>query len=222
MSHLGLQQVLELSSFLNNRNTVDDTLGLQRHVSILRSDPGAPRSKLISSNLRRAVSTIAGGFNDRLARRPMDKILIVPSLQEISRNPDTLSITPSHTPIQASWIERTSKICKFQDILNAQVDVSLHTGNKPINTNGLKRVLEFCDFIFSGSIQDDFIIVGGHSIWFRTFFRLFLPYSVHHIAKTKKIVNGGIVVFELMKVETKKGPKYMIDPKSIQTIYGGF
>lgn len=222
LSHLGLQQVQELAAFLNNRNTIDDTLGLQQHVSILRADPNAPRSKIISSNLRRAVSTLVGGFHDRLMRRPMDKILIVPSLQEISHNPDTLSITPSHTPIQASWIERNSKICNFQDLFYGQVDVSLHTGNKPINTNGLKRILEFCEFVFSGSIQEDFIIVGGHSIWFRTFFRLFLPYSVHHAAKTKKIVNGGIVVFELMKVETKKGSKFMIDPKSIKTIYGGF
>jgi hypothetical protein len=219
-----LVQVQELASFVNNRTgqKVEDTLGLQQHLSILRCDPDAPRSKLVASNLRRAVSTIVGGFSDRLLRRPTDKILIVPSLQEISHNPDTLSITPSHTPIQASWIEKTSKICNFQDILDTQTDMSLHTGNKPLNTNGLKRVLEFCDFVFGGSVQEEYVIVGGHSIWFRTFFRLFLPYSINHTAKNKKIVNGGIVVFELMKVETKKGAKYMIDPTTIKTIYGGF
>ena len=75
--------------------------------------------------------------------RRQEKILIIPSLQEIryvtkidvtkgrwfhfcphnfpfpnqiSRNPDTLSITPAYTPIQASWIDKTAKVCDFQDI----------------------------------------------------------------------------------------------------------
>ena len=52
------------------------------HLAILRADPGAPKSKILCSSLRRAVSTIAGGFKDRFARRPVDKILILPALQE--------------------------------------------------------------------------------------------------------------------------------------------
>lgn len=219
LSHLGLQQVNELAAFLKD-GPLDGPEAV--HVQILRADPDAPRSKIICSNLRRAVSTLAGGLNDRLSRRPMDKILIVPSLQEISRNPDTLSITPAHTPIQASWIEKTSTQCDFQDIFTSQTDMSLHMGNKPVNTNGLKRMLEFCEFVFSGSIKEDYIIVGGHSIWFRYFFNVFLPYSVTHVSKNKKISNCGVVTFELMKAETRRGPKYMIDPKTIKVVYGGF
>jgi hypothetical protein len=52
-------------------------------VRILRADPGAPPSKIVCSNLRRAVSTMAGGFRDRFARRKNDKILIFSPLQEI-------------------------------------------------------------------------------------------------------------------------------------------
>jgi hypothetical protein len=230
LSSLGLQQVDDLAAFLrsesslNNSNRPDGNV----HIQILRADPDAPRSKLISSNLRRAVSTIAGGFSDRLARRPMDKILVLPSLQEISRNPDALCLTPPHTPIQASWLEQQVKAssrqqCDFQDIFNSQTDMSLHTGNKALSTNGLLRMFEFCDFVFGGSISEDYIIVGGHSFFFRSFFQTMLPYSVVHVAKTKKIVNGGIVVFELLKADTKqRGPKYMIDPKTIQVVYGGF
>lgn len=95
-------------------------------------------------------------------------------------------------------------------------------GNKPINTNGLIRMMEFCDFVFSGSVKEEYIIVGGHSIWFRYFFQNYLPYSVHHDAKKKKIVNCGIVAFDLLKADTKRGSKYMIDPKSIKIVYGGF
>jgi hypothetical protein len=188
LSHLGLSQVEELASFLKDRS-LDGPEGV--HIQIIRADPDAPRSKIICSSLRRAVSTLAGGLSDRFARRPMDKILIVPCLQEISRNPDTLSITPAHTPIQASWIEKTYAHRDYQDIFTSQTDMSLHTGNKPVNTNGLKRMLEFCEFAFSGTIKEDYIIVGGHSIWFRFFFKSFLPYSVQHVSKNKKIVNGG-------------------------------
>jgi hypothetical protein len=219
LSHLGLTQVEELANFLSS-TPVDGPEA--EHLKVLRADPGAPSSKILCSSLRRATSTLAGGFRDRLARRPDDKILVITALQEISRNPDTLSITPAHTPIQASWIEKTSKVCDFQDIFNTQTDMSLHVGNKPLNTNGLKRMLDFCEFVYSPSVKEDFVIVGGHSIWFRNFFQMFLPYSVHHVSKNKKIVNGGIVTFDLMKAETRRGPSYMVDPKTIRVVYGGF
>jgi hypothetical protein len=219
LSYLGLQQVDELASFLRKKPLNDPEA---EHLKLLRADPGAPSSKIVCSNLRRAISTLAGGFADRLSRHPDDKILIIPSLQEISRNPDTLSITPPHTLIQASWIERTSKLCDFQEIFNSQIDVSLHTGDKPLNTNGMIRMLDFCDFVFSPSVKEEYVIAGGHSIWFRSFFQMFLPFSVQHTSKTKKIVNGGIVAFDLLKAETKRGPKYMVDPKTIKVIYGGF
>ena len=139
-----------------------------------------------------------GGFKDRLARNNnREKILIVPSLQEISRNPDTvcirtcvpffcreidlrliphhrsihsslpihsqLSITPAHMQIQASWIDKAASslaICDFQLTYTNQVDMSLHEGNKPVGTNGLKRMREFCNFVFSDSVKENYIIVG--------------------------------------------------------------
>jgi len=54
-----------------------------KHIAILRADPGTPPSKILCSNLRRAVSTVAFAFKDRLARRQHEKILIIPPLQEI-------------------------------------------------------------------------------------------------------------------------------------------
>lgn len=224
-STLGLNQVQDLSQFFKSTNTTTDSNNdkVAQHVAVLKASPDAPPSKLLSSNLRRAVSTMAGGFKTRLARRPHEKILIVPSLQEISRNPDTLSITPAHMSIQASWIDKTSTICNFQSTFTNQVDMSLHLGNKPIGTNGLKRMREFCNFVFSSSVKEEYIIVGGHSIWFRSFFRTFLPYKSDHVGKTKKVVNCGVVAFTLLKVVRKSGqPTYMIDPNSVDVVYGGF
>jgi len=51
---------------------------------------------------------------------------------------------------------------------------------------------------------------------------MFLPFTIKHVSKEKKIVNGGVVTFELMKASTQYGDKYMIDPESIKVVYGGF
>jgi len=220
-SFLGLNQVEELSKFLARDFSDDDAVA--QHVAVLMAKPDAPPSKLVSSSLRRAVSTVAGGFRDRLKRRPQEKVLVLPSLQEISRNPDTLSITPAHTQIQASWIDKASNHCDYQSTFMNQIDMSLHSGNKPISTNGLKRMRHFCDFVFSSSVKEQCVIVGGHSIWFRSFFRTFLPNKEDHDGKNKKIVNCGVIAFSLIKVVRKSGqPTYMIDPKSVDVVYGGF
>jgi hypothetical protein len=219
VSNLGLTQVDALASFLKKKPLAGPE---EDHIKILRADPGSSNSKIVCSSLRRAVSTLAGSFADRLSRRPDEKILVVGSLQEICRTPDTLCITPPHTPIQASVIEKASTICDFQEIFDCQVDMSLHAGDNPLNSNGLKRMMEFCDFTFSPSVKEEYVIVGGHSIWFRSFFRTFLPYSIHHASKNKTIVFGGIVAFDLLKAETRRGSKYMIDPKTIKVVYGGF
>ena len=70
----------------------------------------------------------------------------------------------------------------------------------------------------------DTVICAGHSIWFRSFFRTYLPYGVDHIAKRKKIVNGGVVKFTLTRVVGGEvdGERFFIDPASVQVIYAGF
>jgi len=225
LSHLGLSQVDELGQFLSKKpgtaGAKKMTATEAKYVSILRGDPGATESKLLCSSLRRALSTVAAGFRERLARRPDDKILVVPSLQEISRNPDTLSITPAYKQVAASWIDQSSDLCDFQGIFTKQTDMSLHRGNKPIKTNGLIRMNEFCDFVFS-KVKEDVAIVGGHSIYFRSFFRTYLPYNADHVSKKRKVQNAGCVAFTLLKATTDEGDKYMIDPKSIEVIYRGF
>ena len=81
----------------------------------------------------------------------------------------------------------------------------------------------FCEFLFSPSVQEEYVIIGGHSLWFRSFFLTFLPYEMSHISKQKKIVNGGVVAFDLIKARTRHGTNhFMIDPKSIEVVYGGF
>lgn len=221
MSRYGLEQAKALQLFLSEDKSKDKGLS-DREAEIIKIMRGEAKSSLIvSSNLRRAISTVAAAFSERFKRRPDDKIVVIPSLQEISRNPDTLSITPAHETVTASWIEKDSNICNFQEIFDKNSDMKLHVGNKPLSTNGLKRMIEFCKYSFE--VQEEALIVGGHSIWFRSFFRTFLPYTVDHASKNRKVVNCGAVAFTLLK---KKGsdnnPVFVVDPDSVTVIYGGF
>lgn len=70
--------------------------------------------------------------------------------------------------------------------------------------------------------KESTIIAVGHSLYFRSFFRTFLPYSVDHNAKKLKMVNAGTVAFNLSTATRNGKPLYRIEPSSISTIYGGF
>ena len=215
LSDLGIAQIDKFANFLAAPSATDKEAEL---ISLLQGTSDKS-SLLVSSNLRRALSTVCIGFRDRLANNPEEKIVITPSLQEISRNPDTLSITPPHTPVTASWIEQ-ERLPQIQPILTNRVDMTLHSGNKPLNTNGLIRMKAFCEFAFER--PEEALICGGRSLWFRSFFQMFMPHSSTHVATKKKMVNGGAVKFDLLQASTPAGPVYMIDEKTVSVIYGGF
>ena len=79
----------------------------------------------------------------------------------------------------------------------------------------------FCEW--ASKRKENTIIIGGHSLWFRSFFRTFLPSSSkEHVAYRKKMVNCGVVSFTL-HFGSKDGKKiHRIDPDSICSITGGF
>jgi len=196
---------------------------------ILNNDLDSPESKIVSSCLRRAISTVTMTFSKRLQRSPNESILILPSLQEISRNPDSLSITPPYTQVTSSWFDKNLD-SDLQEEYNTkndsskkkQVDIQYHSGNKPIDTNGLKRMNEFCHFVFSSVLPQKYIIVGGHTVWFKSFFKTYINHDIDHICKQKNISYGGCVAFDLFKNMSDRGEMFMVDEKSIRVIYGGF
>lgn len=100
-------------------------------------------------------------------------------------------------------------------------DTSENYGNKTYNFTGIKRLRAFNEWVFKR--DESVVIVGGHSIWFKSFFQTFLPFSSTHEAKKKKIVNSGVVAFELSSVQDADGSYiYRIDPESVMTLHGGF
>ena len=184
-------------------------------------------SQLVSSNLRRAISTIAVGFQDRLNESyPDDTIILMSNLQEISRNPDALCISLPNQPLRPAWTD-PYVIRKLYTKNGDRIDTkTMHTGNKDIKGNGLQRLQQFADAVFH-SITKDSVIAGGHSLWFKEFFKLYLPPDCNHISKKKKLVNGGAVGFTLEQytITNNTGSDkihYRIDPRSIVILHGGF
>ena len=67
------------------------------------------------------------------------------------------------------------------------------------------------------------LVVGGHSLWFRSFFQLLLPAESAHVAKKKKLVNCGVVGLTLQVRRDATGAHYYtVDERSITVVYGGF
>lgn len=212
LSEKGLGQALGVHAFLQSSHTYKTP----REVELIRIMLNG--SQLVSSNLRRAISTMAIGLQERLSRTG-DSMLILPELQEISRNPDALSITPPHGTVIPAWTDPDY----LKPILTKHVDTTMHTGNKPIDSNGLKRMQAFCKVAFE-DIDNKCIVACGHSLWYRSFFRTYLPRELDHVAKRKKLVNGGCVGFVLKRVSIDSGKhyEYMIDPSSVTILHGGF
>lgn len=227
LSELGVKQARDLGEFLSSNATSGPkdpsssvkTLEKDDIVAVINGVVGS--SVIVTSVLRRAISTTVVCLGKRL-RKADEQVHVMTSLQEISRNVDTLAITPAQTKPVLSLYEKdhhqkhsTSADLQYQ----TQTTAHLNTGNKTLKQLGMHRHHEFIEWAFQE--HADWIVVGGHSLWFREFFKSFMPKSAVHDAKKYKIVNCGVVAFDLYKSKDQKGV-YRIDPESIKEIYGGF
>jgi hypothetical protein len=191
-------------------------------MGVLRGDEGAPSSVIVASCLRRAVATTTLALWPRLCRK-REKICILNSLQEISRNIDTQSLS---NPKELTDLPNSRLLphCQTKDpnfALNMAFDTTENFGNKTRSNYGIKRLRTFGEWAFKR--EESAVIVGGHSLWFKHFFQTFLPFNFNHDAKNKKITNSGIVSFKLYRAEGSDGTAaYRIDPESIRVLYGGF
>ena len=240
LSEKGLEQVEELRKFLNEVNnpflTDAEVKTLRtKHVDVLRGDAvdgkteEAKKSIIVTSNLRRAAHTAAIAFMDRF-ERTKEKLMVNDALQEMARNVDAFALAgDAFDAVPYTGITNVAKDKgTLKTILEETVkfNVESNAGNKGIRRRGATDCLRFAQWATSPNAvpkECETIIATGHSIYFREFFKLFLPSSSEHDAKSKKIVNCGVIAFELKKYEhEKEGVFFSIDEKSIETVYGGF
>jgi bisphosphoglycerate-dependent phosphoglycerate mutase len=218
LSEKGKSQAEGLQKFLRDTNPEFSTPKEANLIRLLKGEAAEGKCQMMSSNLRRAISTIAIGLQDRLDKRVKDdKVIILAELQEASVNPDALSIHPAKAPLVTSWMDAE----RVKEIYSTQCDTSKNTGNKSLTGNGLERMESFCRIIFE-EMDASSVVATGHSYWFRAFFQTYLPWSFEHMSKKNKLINGGVVGFTLMRKKTEKGYQYMIDSNSLVILYGGF
>lgn len=232
LSSVGVQQAWDLMTFLASQpegcqegrspSKPCSELDIADLVSIIRGDVG--ESILVSSILRRAISTGVLCLSTRLLKtKPTDqggKIHLMTSLQEISRNVDTLSMTSARMTPQVPAKEGAMK--QMGDLVSLFYRTRLSTmhnkGNKTLKMKAKDRQKDFTTWLFKQTNKDA-IIVAGHSIWFREFFRSYLPKGSSHEAKLCKMANCGVVAFDFYKSETDA---LRIRPEGIKVIYLGF
>lgn len=227
LSQKGINQARDLRDHLDSiANGKHNASEEEKHlVRIMLGIQDSSKSVIVSSNLRRAIATCAIVFQRRLEqnRDHDDDIVVMSDLQEASVNPDSLCITPSGTEIQPSFADRSVKEADLEGFFRSRFETKkYHRGNKALNSNGLIRMEQFASTIFRDSPQKDYILVTGHSLWFRCFFQTYLSYDVEHIAKKKKIRNGGVVSFTLNQIYTGGKERFWIDEDSISVFYNGF
>ena len=96
-----------------------------------------------------------------------------------------------------------------------------HVGNKPVRQQGIKRLEAFAEW--AAAQPEDTIVIGGHSLFFREFFRAYLPTGATEglagTARKRKIHNCGVVSF---KLHAGGEGAFCIDPDSITPVYLGF
>jgi phosphohistidine phosphatase SixA len=216
LSKKGISQAEAVKKYLRDTNPEFSTPKEANLIKLMKGE-GDEKCQMISSNLRRAISTLAIALQDRLDKKADDKILILSELQEASINPDAQSIHPPKSPLVTSWIDSD----RTKEIYRKQCDTSMNTGNKAITSNGLLRMQRFCDILFE-EVDSPNAFVTGHSYWFRAFFQTYLPKEFEHVSKKKKLINGGVAGFTLKRKKTKNGYKYLIDHNSLTVLYGGF
>lgn len=190
-------------------------------VAACLGNSSGSRSVVATSNLRRAAQTVALALRPRLSKNPSEKLLVLSALQEISTNIDTLTLTP---PFKAPSLPDVPPDIASND----RFDVTYNSGNKLLRGNGLQRMQAFAEWAFKR--EEEVIVVGGHSLWYRSFFREFLPKGENPFdARNVKIANGGVIALTLER-GTVEGEdpgmlgtvQYRVDPDSIVEIHLGF
>lgn len=182
------------------------------------------KSVIVSSNLRRALSTATIAFWNRL-EKTKEKIQILSSLQEVTFNMDGMSLAKPKSAPQLSD-EELDAIEMDKKSFNATeyYDCTENKGNKVVKSSGFNRLQEFSAWCFEKE-QDkyDTIIAAGHSLYFRYFFKHFLDSSKDHVAKINKVANCGVIKFQLEQGTTENGETwYRIPEATLDELYIGF
>ena len=218
LSSKGIQQAVEIHDAL--RCSVE-------HAELVEV-VNRTNSVVCSSNLIRAVETVTIALADRLAETG-EQIFIRSELQEISRNLDAVALAPPQSCPLLPALAKAQSGAKldFRNLYNADGN----KGNKAVLGHPRHRIARFAAFCFGDDKVQGLeclrkakstVIVAGHSLWFKTFFRMYMDKNARHDAKNRKISNAGIVTFTLERGNVGGRMLYRIRPDTIRILRGHF
>jgi len=217
LSQLGVDQAMGLRKYLASAGDIHDT-----YLNILRGDH-EEKTKIVTSNLRRAITTTIIALYDRL-EKSTEKLYTMSELQEITRNVDSLCISPIGSPPMPSQLELTLKDTigvDMPEFLGRRVDASGHIGTKGIFSTGAIRIDKFINSIFESN--QEYFIVGGHSLYFKEIFKGYLPKHSNHTGKKNKMKNGAAVGLQIGEYKNDEGEIiHQIIENSVRVIHLGF
>merc|ERR1719329_1809018 len=191
LSKTGINQAKKLQEMIKNQPDVADDKDASRALASLRGDRGADSSVLVSSNHRRAMSTGSIALWPRL-KRTNEKIIVLSALQEMSRNVDTNALADKGALPSMPEFKVALPNIKAGQVLDPRQSL----GNKSLKSTALPRMEDFCAWCFERK-ESVIIVSSGHSLYFKNFFKVFMPKNAQHHAKEKKMVNCGVVSFKL-------------------------
>jgi len=217
LSQLGVNQAMGLRTYLAKANDSHDM-----YVNILRGDH-EERTRIVTSNLRRAITTTIIALYDRL-EKSSEKLYTMSELQEITRNVDAFCISPIGNAPKPSQLELTLKEkigVDMPEFLSRRVDASGHIGTKGIFSNGEIRINKFIKSIFASDVE--YFIVGGHSLYFKEIFKGYLPKASNHPGKKNKMKNGAAVGLQIGEYKSDDGEiVHQIIENSVRVLHLGF
>jgi broad specificity phosphatase PhoE len=230
LSPTGVTQALELQAFCES-SSIDNIKSDEKQIEQVMTLRGeiftGAETILVSSNLRRAMATASIGLQHRMGKLG-EQMQIWSCCQEISRNIDTYALAPANgvpdlSDVQSKGGPKGPPVNKID--LAKCYDPKGNGGNKSLKSNGLKRMQDFCERAFDE--EADNIVVGGHSLWFRSFFQTYMPASsgitLCERSKKKKMQNCAVVAFDLERgTSDEVGVAYRIDPKSMRCLFKDF
>lgn len=225
LSELGVSQSLEAKKFIDNldRNSSD-------YIALRCNDP-QQSALLVSSNLRRAMSTVMIACNSRLSESASDSVHVNSDLQEMTRNIDGISLSQKRHNTPVSTRESCDhSLCAFphpislsmETLYNRKVNGAANKGNKTISSRFQVRLRNVCDWIFTASVCSSrpSVLLAGHSLFFRQLLKDTLPDNFEHDVKSGKISNGGIVRIEMLRLKQGDRFEYYVPAESMVVLCG--
>lgn len=204
------------------------------------------KTLFVTSNLRRAILTALILFKNRIlltngAQGKIERILIHSALQEISKNTDSIPITPKdHIPHLKFAVSDEQGTCPFpQDVMKnlfaLACDNADENNSAPQAQTRRDRIERFCEWMRNEVTKHgvENIVIVGHSIWLRQLFQKYTQptsgilkylgkmvgmYLEDKVASSLRILsNDGILKFTVNVDETTctilRGETHIINGK---------